>query len=136
MPLLPANTVAFCGRVNGMCGGLLLQVGRCVRKCDGRPWDWRDGGFRLSPLLWPSVCLVSMLMQIWILCIYYTMHLHNFSHLKRYHSYSTFLDCAIQSCSFVTVLTNGVTTYSKLTLMTQECILFSVKLSNIVAKKC
>lgn len=42
--------VVFCWRVKGMCGPL-FQVGRCVKECDGRPWDWRDGGFRLSPPL-------------------------------------------------------------------------------------
>ena len=42
--------LVFCWRVKGMCGPL-FQVGRCVKECDGRPWDWRDGGFRLSPPL-------------------------------------------------------------------------------------
>lgn len=53
-----------------MCVFLCFQVGRCVKVCEGRPWDWRDCGFWVSPLLLPSVCCVSIILYIWedLLC--------------------------------------------------------------------
>lgn len=81
------------------------------------------------------------------------MLLHNFSHLKMDHRVSPHF-CMVL-CRTVdmwlfwqffiyffwlmfgqnSVLTNGVTTYSNLTLMTWQCMLFTVKLSKIVAKR-
>ena len=62
-----------------MCVFLCFQVGRCVKECEGRPWDWRDCGFWVSPLLLPSVCCVSIILHsafAMLITFYWFLSLH------------------------------------------------------------